>query len=44
MIGQAGLKECEVERTGHEIGIGFHEEPSLRFDNDLEIEGDDVLH
>ncbi|WP_409304128.1 M24 family metallopeptidase [Peribacillus sp. SCS-155] len=32
---KAGLEEYSIHRTGHGIGIGLHEEPSLRFDNDL---------
>lgn len=32
---EAGLEEYSIHRTGHGIGIGLHEEPSLRFDNDL---------
>ncbi|MCK1975945.1 Xaa-Pro peptidase family protein [Jeotgalicoccus huakuii] len=35
---EAGLEEHVVHRTGHGIGIGLHEEPSLRFDNDLVLE------
>lgn len=35
---EAGLEEYVVHRTGHGIGIGLHEEPSLRFDNDLVLE------
>lgn len=38
VIDKAGLKEYVVHRTGHGIGIGVHEEPSLRFDNDLKLE------
>lgn len=38
VIEKAGLKEYVVHRTGHGIGIGLHEEPSLRFDNDLKLE------
>ena len=35
---EAGLEEYVVHRTGHGIGIGLHEEPSLKFDNDLVLE------
>ncbi|WP_407690715.1 M24 family metallopeptidase [Salinicoccus hispanicus] len=38
VIKAAGLEEYVVHRTGHGIGVGFHEEPSLRFDNDLVLE------
>lgn len=38
VIRNAGLEEYVVHRTGHGIGIGLHEEPSLRFDNDLKLE------
>ena len=38
VIEKAGLQEYVVHRTGHGIGIGVHEEPSLRFDNDLKLE------
>ncbi|WP_342388840.1 M24 family metallopeptidase [Salinicoccus bachuensis] len=38
VIKEAGLEEYVVHRTGHGIGIGVHEEPSLRFDNDLMLE------
>lgn len=38
VIDKAGLKEYVVHRTGHGIGIGLHEEPSLRFDNELKLE------
>ncbi|MCG1008495.1 aminopeptidase P family protein [Salinicoccus sp. ID82-1] len=38
VIKKAGLEEYVVHRTGHGIGVGFHEEPSLRFDNDLVLE------
>ncbi len=37
VIREAGLEEYVSHRTGHGIGIGQHEEPSLRFDNDLEL-------
>jgi Xaa-Pro dipeptidase len=35
VIRKAGLEDYAIHRTGHGIGIGLHEEPSLRFDNDL---------
>jgi len=35
---KADLEEYVVHRTGHGIGIGLHEEPSLRFDNELVLE------
>lgn len=38
VIREAGLEEYVSHRTGHGIGIGQHEEPSLRFDNDLELQ------
>lgn len=38
VIEEAGLLEYVVHRTGHGIGIGLHEEPSLRFDSDLKLE------
>src|SRR5699024_1382720 len=38
VIREAGLGEYVPHRTGHGIGIGQHEEPSLRFDNDLVLE------
>lgn len=38
VIRKAGLEDYVVHRTGHGIGIGLHEEPSLRFDNDLKLE------
>lgn len=38
IIREAGLEKYVVHRTGHGIGIGLHEEPSLRFDNDLKLE------
>lgn len=33
-----GIEEYSMHRTGHGIGIGNHEEPSLRFDNDLTLQ------
>lgn len=38
IIEEAGLEEYMNHRTGHGIGIGLHEEPSLRFDNELILE------
>ncbi|MFD1427740.1 M24 family metallopeptidase [Kroppenstedtia sanguinis] len=35
VIERAGCEPYMNHRTGHGIGIGLHEEPSLRFDNDL---------
>lgn len=35
IIAEAGLEKYMNHRTGHGIGIGLHEEPSLRFDNQL---------
>jgi Xaa-Pro dipeptidase len=35
IIAEAGLEPYMNHRTGHGIGIGLHEEPSLRFDNEL---------
>ncbi|WP_039042237.1 Xaa-Pro peptidase family protein [Sporosarcina sp. ZBG7A] len=35
IIADAGLEQYMNHRTGHGIGIGLHEEPSLRFDNEL---------
>ncbi|WP_042221767.1 M24 family metallopeptidase [Oceanobacillus manasiensis] len=32
---KAGVEEYNLHRTGHGIGIGLHEQPSLRYDNDL---------
>ncbi|SIS90087.1 M24 family metallopeptidase [Salimicrobium salexigens] len=37
VIREAGLEKYVSHRTGHGIGIGQHEEPYLRFDNDLEL-------
>ncbi|WP_325999617.1 M24 family metallopeptidase [Virgibacillus pantothenticus] len=37
IISEAGLEEYMNHRTGHGIGIGLHEEPSLRFDNELSL-------
>ncbi|WP_031548042.1 M24 family metallopeptidase [Salinicoccus luteus] len=38
VIKEAGYDAYVSHRTGHGIGIGQHEEPSLRFDNDLVLE------
>ncbi|MCG3088268.1 M24 family metallopeptidase [Sporosarcina cyprini] len=38
IIADAGLEKYMNHRTGHGIGIGLHEEPSLRFDNQLVLE------
>lgn len=38
VIRDAGLEDYVAHRTGHGIGIGLHEEPYLRFDNDLVLE------
>lgn len=38
IIREAGLEKYVSHRTGHGIGIGQHEEPSLRFDNELVLE------
>jgi len=35
IIQEAGYGEYCVHRTGHGIGLGYHEEPYLRFDSDL---------
>lgn len=35
IIQKAGYGEYAIHRTGHGIGLGVHEEPSLRFDSDL---------
>lgn len=35
---QYNLEKYCIHRTGHGIGIGLHEEPSLRFDNDLVLQ------
>lgn len=37
VIREAGLEEYVSHRAGHGIGIGQHEEPYLRFDNNLEL-------
>ena len=38
VIQDAGYGEYFIHRTGHGIGIGNHEEPSLRFDSDLVLQ------
>lgn len=38
VIQKAGLGEYSNHRCGHGIGLGLHEEPYLRFDNDLILE------
>ncbi|TVT28945.1 aminopeptidase P family protein [Salinicoccus cyprini] len=38
VIRSEGYESSVSHRTGHGIGIGQHEEPSLRFDNDLVLE------
>ena len=38
VIQKAGLGEYSNHRCGHGIGLGLHEEPYLRFDNDLVLE------
>lgn len=38
IIAEAGMEKYMNHRTGHGIGIGLHEEPSLRYDNDLVLE------
>lgn len=35
VLREAGFGEYAIHRAGHGIGISAHEEPSLRFDNDL---------
>lgn len=35
---EAGVEEYNLHRTGHGIGIGLHEQPSLRYDNNLMLE------
>ncbi|MDQ0428807.1 Xaa-Pro dipeptidase [Planomicrobium stackebrandtii] len=35
---KGGVEEYMNHRTGHGIGIGLHEEPSLRYDNDLVLQ------
>ena len=38
VIREAGYEEYAVHRVGHGLGISEHEEPYLRFDNDLVLE------
>jgi len=38
IIQDAGYGQYFIHRTGHGIGIGLHEEPSLRFDSDLVLQ------
>ena len=38
VIQKAGLGEYSNHRCGHGIGLGLHEEPYLRFDNELVLE------
>lgn len=38
IIQDAGYGEYAIHRTGHGLGISAHEEPHLRFDNDLILE------
>jgi Xaa-Pro dipeptidase len=38
IIQDAGYGEYFIHRTGHGIGIGMHEEPSLRFDSGLVLQ------
>ncbi len=38
VIQNAGYGEYAIHRTGHGLGISAHEEPHLRFDNDLVLE------
>jgi len=38
VIQDAGYGEYFIHRTGHGMGIGVHEEPSLRFDSDLVLQ------
>ena len=38
IIQDVGYGEYFVHRTGHGIGIGTHEEPSLRFDSDVVLQ------
>jgi Xaa-Pro dipeptidase len=38
VVRETGLGEYAVHRTGHGLGISAHEEPYLRFDNDLVLE------
>jgi len=38
VIQDVGYGEYFFHRTGHGIGIGTHEEPSVRFDSDLALQ------
>jgi Xaa-Pro dipeptidase len=38
IFSKAGVEKYAVHRTGHGIGISAHEEPYIRFDNDLILE------
>ena len=38
VIQDAGYGEYFIHGTGHGMGIGVHEEPSLRFDSDLVLQ------
>ncbi|WP_028784023.1 M24 family metallopeptidase [Thalassobacillus devorans] len=38
MIQKAGVDQYAVHRVGHGLGISAHEEPYIRFDNDLVLE------
>lgn len=38
IIQDAGYGDYAIHRTGHGLGISAHEEPHLRFDNDLVLE------
>ena len=38
IIQKAGLGQYSNHRCGHGIGVGLHEEPYLRYDNDLVLE------
>lgn len=38
LLKQKGFGDYAINRMGHGIGISLHEEPSLRFDNDLMLQ------
>lgn len=38
ILKKAGFGDYAIHRVGHGIGISVHEEPSLRFDNNLVLE------
>jgi Xaa-Pro dipeptidase len=38
VLREAGFGEYAIHRAGHGLGISAHEEPYLRFDNDLVLE------